>query len=55
MAKGKGVTTNVVAGRKGAVVRQAAMPGPTNPGQPVAMRKALSKSKPNPFKGGKGL
>ena len=50
MNKGKS-PTKVPAGGFGAARRQQPMPGPTNPGQPVAMKKALDR-KP---KSGKGI
>ncbi len=56
MAKGKmgkgSSPTKVVAGGFGKVMKQGPMPGPTNPGQPIAMKKALSKSKAKPFSKG---
>jgi hypothetical protein len=56
MAKGKmnkgSSPTRVPAGGIGKVMQQQPMPGPTNPGQPIAMKKALSKSKAKPFSKG---
>jgi len=41
---GKGSSpTRVVAGGPGKSFAQTAMPGPTNPGQPIAMKRALAK------------
>ena len=54
MAKGKmnkGTSpTKAVAGGFGTARRQQPMPGPTNPGQPIAMKKALAR-KPKSSKG----
>jgi hypothetical protein len=44
--------SGVVAGGFGSAKRQGAMPGPANPGQPIAMKKALSRSKAKPFSKG---
>ena len=54
MAKGKmnkgSSPTKVVAGGFASAKRQGPMPGPTNPGQPIAMKKALAR-KPKSSKG----
>lgn len=38
--------THVVAGGPGHSFAQQPMPGPTSPGQPIAMKKALAKKSP---------
>lgn len=48
---GKGsAPTKVVAGAAGKSVAQGPMPGPANPGQPIAMKRALAR-KPTTSKG----
>lgn len=51
MNKGKS-PSRVPAGGFATAFQQKPMPGPSNPGQPIAMKKALSKGKAKPFSKG---